>query len=175
MEITFNLKAVFFSNHVVQRLTYLEVLEKNYMYAYITYMHIYIYIRLIYRLSSQALSLNKLLVTQSMWYSFGEFIQLLIQTSLLAKLNVSFELFHYLGEMAFTDRAWTQPCFPQQHRPHCHFLLSLSVCFTEKNAEAEELKLVTNHKSTSKDWRPTRASLSCSFSWKLKHTNKMGV
>ena len=80
---------------------------------------------------------------------FSDFIQLLIQTfSLLARWNVSSELLHYLGEIALIGRAQTQPRSPQPGRPHRHFPLSLSVCLTER-AEAEELKLVVNHKSTS--------------------------
>lgn len=80
---------------------------------------------------------------------FSDFIGLLIQTFfLLARLNVSFELFHYLGKTAFIDRVQTQPHSLQQDRPHCHFLLSLSVYLKEK-AEAEVLKLVINHKNTS--------------------------
>lgn len=67
---------------------------------------------------------------------------------LLAGLNVSFELFHYLGKTAFIGRAQTKPHSLQQDRPRCHFLLSLSVYLTER-AEAKELKLVINHKNTS--------------------------
>lgn len=78
---------------------------------------------------------------------FSDFIQLLIQTfSSLARLNVSSELFHYLGKVALPGRAHAQPRSPQPGRPPRHCLLSLSVCLTER-AEAEELKLVINHKT----------------------------
>lgn len=107
--------------------------------------------------------------------SLSDFIQLLIQTfSLLAGSNVSFELFHYLGKTAFIGTAQTQSHSLQPNRPHCHFLLSLSVYLTER-AEAEELKLDINHKNTPSDWDSTRASLSYSFLRKLKQNNKTEV
>lgn len=99
---TFNLKT--FSNYVVNSLCYLNVLEKN-----DTEKRLHSSFLLCLRLPFQALSLCKLLIAVVLPDSlFSEFIQLLIQTlSLLARLNVSFELFHYLGEMAFIGRAQT--------------------------------------------------------------------
>lgn len=71
-----------------------------------------------------------------------DFIRLFIPTfSLLARLNMSLELFHYLGKTREEPR---QLHSLQQGKPCCHFLLSLSVYWTER-AEAEELKLVINH------------------------------
>lgn len=67
---------------------------------------------------------------------------------LLARLNVSFELSHYLGKTAPRGSAPTQPHSLQQDGPHCHFLLSLPVYLTEK-PKAEALKLVINYKNTS--------------------------
>lgn len=78
--------------------------------------------------------------------TLSDSIQLLIQTfSLIAGLDVSSELFHYLGKTALIGRAQTQPHCVLQGRPGCHFLLSFSVNLTER-AEAEELKLVINYK-----------------------------
>lgn len=61
---------------------------------------------------------------------------------------MSFELFHYLGEIAFIGRAQTEPHSLHQDRPRYRFLLSLSVYLTERT-EGEELKLVLNRKNTS--------------------------
>lgn len=78
--------------------------------------------------------------------TLSDSIRLLIQTfSLIAGLDVSSELFHYLGKTALIGRAQTQPHFVLHGRPCCHFLLSFSVNLTER-AEAEELKLVINYK-----------------------------
>lgn len=94
--------------------------------------------------------------------SLGDFIQLLVQTSsLLAGWNVSFELFCYRGKTTFIyiykerervrEREREHPnsaSFSHEDRPHCHFLLSLSVYLTERT-NAEELKLALSHKNTS--------------------------
>lgn len=80
--------------------------------------------------------------------NLSDSIRFLIQTfSLIAGLDVSSELFHYLGKTALIGRAQTQPHCVLQGRPCCHFLLSFSLNLTER-AEAEELKLVTNYKKT---------------------------